>query len=171
MGKGDKMTDFKAINTQEEFDAAIGARLTRERETITKQYTGDIESLKTQLKEYQDKSSRYEKQIADYTKQLEENAAKLSKHDSIVEELNAKLKGYETDSVKTRIALEEGLPYEMAKRLSGDDEDSIRKDAKSIFAIMGAKKVEAPIKKESAPPKDNADEALRRTIRKMKGEN
>ena len=45
----------------------------------------------------------------------------LSFTDKTVEELNAKIKGYETDSAKTRIALEEGLSYEYQTSYCADD--------------------------------------------------
>ena len=34
------MSDFKVIETQEQFDAAIGERLKRERDTVKKEYEG-----------------------------------------------------------------------------------------------------------------------------------
>ena len=34
------MSDFKVIETQEQFDAAIGDRLKRERDTVKKEYEG-----------------------------------------------------------------------------------------------------------------------------------
>ena len=49
------MAEFTPINTQEEFDAAIGARLKRERDTITAKYAdyddlkGKVASLETQV--------------------------------------------------------------------------------------------------------------------------
>ena len=98
------MSEFTPITTQEQFDAAIGERLKRERESLAKKY-GDYDALKQ-------KTDDYERQIAEYSKSLEAAKQAASAHDQVVTELNAKLKGYESASVKTRIAHEFGIPYE-----------------------------------------------------------
>lgn len=129
------MEEFKPITTQAEFDAAIGERLKRERETLAKKY-GDYDDLKTKVGDY-------EKQIAQMSKAAKESAEKYAGYDKNLAELQAKVKGYETDSVKTRIALEAGLPYTMASRLCGESEEDIRADARSLASLMGAGRTEA----------------------------
>lgn len=129
------MEEFKPITTQAEFDAAIGERLKRERETLAKKY-GDYDDLKTKVGDY-------EKQIAQMSKAAKESAEKYAGYDKNLAELQAKVKGYETDSVKTRIALEAGLPYTMASRLCGESEEDIRADARSLASLMGAGRPEA----------------------------
>lgn len=47
VGEGVKDMEFKPINTQEEFDERIAARLQRERDSVTKNYA-DYEQLKKQ---------------------------------------------------------------------------------------------------------------------------
>ena len=85
--------EFTPINTQEEFDARIGARLQRERDKYA-----DYETLKTkvsQMTDYDDlkkKSEKFEAEISSLTTQLNE--------------ANTKIKGYESHSVKQRIARE-----------------------------------------------------------------
>lgn len=118
------MEDFTPITSQEEFDSRIKERLTRERDSVAKKYS-DYDDLKETI-------ANQTKQLEEVQKQLEEATGKVANHDKEVAELTTKLKGYETDSVKTRIALEVGLPYELHSRLVGDDEESIRKDAESL---------------------------------------
>jgi seryl-tRNA synthetase len=120
------MADFTPINTQEELDKVIGQRLARERETVTKELNG-------QIAERDEKIKGFQSQIDDLNKKLETANAAAGK----IPELESKVKKYETDSVKTRIAHEVGLPYEMAGRLSGDDEKTIRADAEGLKKIMG----------------------------------
>ena len=57
---------------------------------------------------------------------------------------DAALKKYETDSVKTRVALAAGLPYEMATRLSGEDEESIKKDAEAMAKLFAGRRQPTP---------------------------
>ena len=104
------MADFKPINTQEEFDAAIADRLKREREKFS-----DYDQLKNAA--------------ADHKKTV----------DGLNEQINnmkTQISAYETASVKTRIAHEMGLPYEFASRLSGNTEEEIKKDAQSMQAFV-----------------------------------
>lgn len=126
------MADFTPITSQEEFDAAIKERLRREREKYA-----DYDDLKA-------KSADHEKTVADYARQLSEANAKIEGHDKAVADLNAKIKGYETASAKTRIALETGLPYEMASRLTGETEDDIKRDAANLAKLIGKQNPPAP---------------------------
>lgn len=127
------MSEFKEIKTQEEFDAAIKDRLEREREKYS-----DYESLKS-------KASSYEAEISKLKEANQGFKDKEAGYNTKIAELNSKIKGYESDSVKTRIALEQGLPYEMASRLNGEDEDSIRKDAETISRLLKLGKPTPPI--------------------------
>lgn len=131
------MEEFKPITTQQEFDSMVGERLKRAEEKYSQKYA-DYDELRK-------RTSEYEKQIAEYTKQLEEANKKVSDHDKEVADLTAKIRGYETSSVKMRIAHETGIPYELAGRLSGEDEASIRKDAESLSKIIGRNGAVAPL--------------------------
>lgn len=153
------MADFTPINTQEEFDKAISARLKRERETVTSQ-------LQTQLSEYQQKTAQYEESI----KEMQGKLAVADGQASKITELEAKIKGYETASVKTRIAREVGLPAELADRISGEDENAMRTDAESLKKLMGVR-MHAPLKStEDVANKDKASAAWGKVVAQMKGD-
>ena len=147
------MEEFKPITTQAEFDAAIGERLKRERETLSKKY-GDYDDLKTKVADY-------EKQIAQLTRAAEDAAKKYAGYDKDLADLQAKVKGYETDSVKTRIAHEAGLPYELAARLTGEDEAAIRKDAEALAKLLGGQTRKAPPLRDTEPAGDGKKAAMR----------
>ena len=150
------MSDFTIIETQEQLDKIIGERLKRERETTENKYK-DYLSKEEVAKKYEGYLSP-----EDVKKQYE---GYLSPEE--VAKKDAQIKGYETDSVKTRIANEVGLPYEMAARLSGEDEDSIRKDAQILQKLMG-RKVAAPL----ADPEGNKgdrDAGLKAMLHQLSG--
>lgn len=160
------MSEFEAITTQEAFDAAISEHIKRERESLAKKYEGYISPEENQ------------KKIAEYEDKLKEVAGKLNetsaKHDKEIAERDAKIKGYESDSVKTRIAHEIGIPYELSGRLSGDSEDEIRKDAEALLKAIGSTKPVAPLAT-SEPGGTNLesaakDAALKKTLAGLKGE-
>ena len=157
------MGEFTAITTQEEFDRAIGSRLKRERETISKEY-------EARLQEQEGKIKDYEKQIGDFSGQIEAVTKRNNELDVQVQELTGKVKGHERASLKVSIAHEAGLPYEMASRLSGEDEDAIRKDADSLKKIIGNNKPPAQRKSNEPPEVEESRAAVTEVLRKLKGE-
>ena len=129
--------------TQEEFDAAIKDRLTRDREAQAKKTAekyADYDELKT-------KTAEYEKQIAGFTEQLKG----VEEKDKKIAELEGSVKKYEISALKTRIAHESGLDYSLASRLTGDTEDEIRTDAKSLSDTIGKMKTSAAPAKSTEP--------------------
>ncbi len=153
------MGEFKVISTQEELDALIKDRIERERKTLSEKYS-DYEELKK-------RNAEYEGQVSKLAEEKRSFESKVSEYDRQVSELSSKIKGYETDSAKTRIALEAGLPYEMAGRLSGSTEEEIRKDAE-VLARFVTKPASAPVSSsEPAKYSNSKDEALRSLVRNM----
>ena len=145
------MSDFTPINSQEELDRVLSARLQRERETVTKQYQSQITERDQKIAEYDGKITELNKKIEGYSEQ----AGKIA-------DLQSKIKGYETNSVKMRIAHEIGLPYELADRLSGETEDDIRKDAESVKKLIGAQQLVSPLATtESGAKSTGGDSALK----------
>ena len=151
--------EFTPITTQEAFDAAIKDRLARERETVTKKFA-DYDDLKNRV-------ANYEQQIADLQRAGKESADASAALQKQVDTLAAQNKRDETDSVKTRIALELGLPYAMAARLTGEDEAAIRKDAEGLSALFGRSGRDAPLKNTDPPDVDSKQAALRRLTQNL----
>lgn len=127
------MADFTPINTQEELNNVIGERLRRERETVSKEFEQRISEKEAEI-------GKFKTDMEALNKQLEDANQKISG----ISALEEKIKGYEAASVKSRIAREVGLPYELAERLSGDSEEDIRKDAEGLRKLIGAGK-QAPL--------------------------
>lgn len=152
------MGEFKTIESQEQFDAAIGERLKREGDKIRKEFEGFLSPAAAEEKYKGFLSPEAEKEK--YKDHLSpEEATKL----------RAKIKGYETDSVKTRIAHETGLSYEAVQFLRGEDEDSIRKSAESLKGLVGAHET-APLATLEQPTPNATDAALRNTLKGLRGE-
>ena len=124
------MAEFTVIETQEQLDKIIGERIKRAEKQAAEKYA-DYDDLK--------------KQVGQLTEQTQKQAEVISGHKTTIDELNAKIHTYETDSVKTKVALEIGLPYQMASRLTGDDEKAIRADAESMAKLIGKTKPTAPM--------------------------
>lgn len=151
------MSEFKVIETQEQFDEALKDRLERERKATRKEFEGFLSPAEVAEK-YKDHLSAEE---------VKEKYKDYLSPDKVAE-LNQKIKGYETDSAKTRIANEMGLSYDAIQFLKGDDEEAIRQSAESLKGLVGAYNV-APL----ASSENNSavqDAALKNTLKGLKGE-
>lgn len=162
LGRKDFMADFTPITTQEEFNAAIGERIKREKETISQKYS-DYEDLKN-------KTTEYEKQIGELNRAIEDSGKKYADYDTKLADLQSKVSEYESSSVKTRIAHEVGIPYELAGRLSGKTEDEIRKDAESLSKLIGTQHA-APLKSTETAVEDPKKSALKNLAKNLTGGN
>lgn len=130
--------EFKAITTQEELDIVIKDRLARQKETIESQYQ-DYEEIKREKEEL-------EKQLGILNTSIKETNEKYANYDTELSALNAKLKDYETSTMKTKVALQYGIPYDLASRLVGDDEETIIKDAEKLASLVKQKDPIPPLK-------------------------
>lgn len=150
--------EFKPIETQEQLEEILKDRLKREKETAKKEYEGFLSP--------EDVAKKYAEYLSpdDVTKKYKEY---LSPEDA--KKIKDQLKGYETDSVKTRIAHETGLGFEAVSFLRGEDEESIRKSAEALKALVGAGNA-APLASLEDNVKSEKELALKNTLKSLKGE-
>lgn len=141
--------EFTPITTQEEFDRAIGERLKREKE-----------SFKKEADELKSKNAAYEKQLGELKSSHDEMAKKSADYDKTVAELSGKVTSYEMASLKARIAHEKGIPYELAGRLTGDDEKALREDAESLSKLIDKRQPAPPLKSTEPAGKDDPYKSL-----------
>ena len=132
---------FKTIETQEELDRIIQERLNREKEKFS-----DYDAIKT-------RNAELENEIGTLKSTLEETNAATKSHEQIVANLNAKIADYETANLRTKIALQNGLPIDLADRLVGTDEESIKADAERLAGFIGTKQ-------QTPPPLKNTEKQL-----------
>lgn len=157
--KGWIMNDFKVIESQEQFDEAIKDRLLREREKFSASLK-DLERLK-------DENKALNEELAEAKKAIKGEGELRSQYDKQIEDLTGKVKGFELSQLKTRVALEEGLPFELAERLAGDDEDSVRKDAKAMCSFFQPEVV-TPLKDSEDPVLDERAQAYKNLLKDLK---
>ena len=131
------MAEFKVIETQEQFDAMVKDRIARAEKNAAEKYS-DYDTLKAQ-------NADLTTQIAQLTEQLKTQTETINTSKAEVDSLTARVSAYESASVKTRIALELGLPYQMAERLTGNDEAEIRADAENMMKLIGNRQPVTPI--------------------------
>lgn len=123
------MSEFKVIETQEQFDEAIKARLERDRKSYAKQFEEDLkakgwkspediealtENLNAEIGTLKDAAAKTEQMLAEKDTQIAEGEK------------------YRSDLAKTRIVVGMGLPLEEAERLIGTNENEWKEDAKKV---------------------------------------
>lgn len=157
------MADFKVIETQEQLDAIIGERLSRAQSVFEKKYADYISP-----DDFKAQTEGFNAQIAELNKAIEEEKAKSVPLTEQIESLTKQVKKYETDSVKTRITAEYGLPYEFANRLTGESEDEIRKDAESLKGLVGKVAQPLPLKSYDDAPVDSKVAAFNSMLQELR---
>ncbi|TAA68438.1 DUF4355 domain-containing protein [Streptococcus sp. LQJ-218] len=145
------MSEFKPITTQEEFDAAIKERLSREKAKYS-----DYDQLKSRVEELETENVGLKSTI-EATNQSKADA------DNQLEGLRHQIAGYETASLRTRIALQHGLPYDLADRLQGTDEESFKADAERLAGYIKKSQPVAPIR-DSEPVLEKTENTLYKNL-------
>ena len=165
------MSDFKLIENQEQLDGIIKERLDRAEKKWSEKYNGYL-SPEEVAAEVEKKTGNLNKKIEELGNSLTSANDKAKADAESIASLEAKVKGYETASVKSRIAHEVGIPYELANKLSGETEDDIRKDAEALKPFVAQKSVPPLRNPESqdASSGDAARDSMMKLVQKMKKE-
>jgi predicted RNase H-like nuclease (RuvC/YqgF family) len=139
------LSDFKIIETQEQFDEIMGKRLGKERDKFQKK-----------LEEAEKTSSS---KIAELQKNLDEmkkKAEEYAKADERISELQNKVKASETQSAKLRAVLTNGLDLSAVEFIKGETAEDIEKSAEQLKSLIGVK---TGIPKRETKPTDSREEA------------
>ena len=150
------MSEFKVIETQEQFDEAIKERLTREREKVEKEYLSP-EDVKKKYDGYLSADAVQEK----YKEYL--SPEQVREKDNLI-------KGYERNASRVKIAMSEGIPYELAEKISGETEEEMKKDAKTLSGFLKKNNPYPDYEPEPSGNKDSKKEAMRKMLNNLKGE-
>ena len=138
------MSDFKVIETQEQLDGIVKDRVARVEKQTAEKFAGYLSP-----EQVEEKMSDLNKKIEEMGNSLNSANDKAKADAEALASLEAKVKGYETASVKSRVAHEVGIPYELANKLSGETEEDIRKDAEALKPFV-AQKTTAPLRNPEA---------------------
>jgi hypothetical protein len=140
--------EFKPIETQEAFDAAIRERLERQKRSVTEEVTKKFDGYLSP-----------------------EDAAglrtKITESETTIADLTAKNTAYKQRAAKLKIANETGLPFALAERLTGSTEEEIRADAEALVRYTKPA-TQAPAFSPETPPKDAMTAAYLDMLRNLK---
>lgn len=138
--------EFKVIETQEDFDKAIQKRLARADREMQEKYREYLAPDKVE-----ELKQEYEAKVQKVEAELKAANEKIAGHDQIVSDLTTRATTAEGDLLKSRIAHEAGVPFELAGRLVGSTEEELKKDAENFASFLAPK---------SAPPLKTSDSAM-----------
>ena len=130
------MAEFKAINTQEEFDERIKERIERAEKKAAETFKGwispdDVEALK---KAHKGELEKLNAAHADELKKYEGYDEKFATQANEIKELK-------TAALKTKIATEKKLPIDAVEFLQGEDEETITANAEKLVKLSGSHSV------------------------------
>ncbi len=106
----------------------------------------DIEQAKSKYSDYDDLKATASK-YGELEKALEKSGSQLAEKEKEIEALNGKVKGYESESLKVRLASENGLNYSAVQFLKGDTEEEIKKSVENLKELVGVGKQAPPLAK------------------------
>jgi hypothetical protein len=154
-----KMSDFEAIETREQFEEAVKDRLEQERETVRREFSGYLspEAVEEKYKEYLSPEAVEEKY-----------KGYLSPEDAANKD--AAIAKYEKESKRVKVAMENGIPYELAGKLSGETEDEMKKDAEAFSKFLKGKTTYPNFTRDTDNKDDSIREATKKMLNNLKGE-
>lgn len=148
--------EFTPIETQEQFDAMVKDRVERAKKSAAKEFETQLKDLE-QLKE---SVTAKETEIGTLKAKITDLEAEKKTNGESYQSMQKELSQVKLSALKQRIAIDAGIPLEMADRLNGEDEESIKEDAEKVKGFIGAKHV-APSFKTEEVPTDPAEAGFR----------
>lgn len=148
--------EFTPIETQEQFDQMVKDRVERAKKSAAKEFETQLKDLE-QLKE---SVTAKETEIGTLKAKITDLEAEKKTNGESYQSMQKELSQVKLSALKQRIAIDAGIPLEMADRLNGEDEESIKADAEKVKGFWGAKHV-APSFKTEEVPTDPAEAGFR----------
>ena len=162
--KGTKKTDSKILKRrwkQRFFNIQKyqNHRIKQERETVRREFSGYLspEAVEEKYKEYlspKDAEEKYKGYLSP------EDAANK----------DAAIAKYEKESKRVKVAMENGIPYELAGKLSGETEDEMKKDAEAFSKFLKGKTTYPNFTRDTDNKDDSIREATKKMLNNLKGE-
>lgn len=151
------MTEFKAIETQEQLDAIIKSRLDREKAKYS-----DYDTLSEKIKKLETENTSLKQTITEKETSESTTASKIA-------ELEKDVTTWKQKSLKQQIAMKNGLPFDLADRLQGDSEESLNEDAERLASLVNVKNYTQPLAdKEPNLEINSVDAAWRDVVKNLK---
>ena len=154
--------EFQAITSQEQLDNVIGERLRRQKEQFEEKLK-EYESLK-------EEHSKLQTELEQKNQFIEENKKETSMRTEDYENLEKELSSLKLQQLKQKIAINNGIPLDLANRLSGDNEETLLEDAKTLSQFINSNPTPQPLKSVEDTNVNDEDMAYRQLLNQIQGE-
>ena len=144
--------------TQEELNKIVSERVKRAQ--------AKTEELENRVKELEEERAGLLSTIEANNQLLIEKDDLISAKESEFAELQKVSDEYKAAQLKAQIAVRNGLPYDLAERLQGSDEESLQADAERLSAFVKQKQVIAPMKS-NEPEVDSSTASMRQVLQQL----
>ena len=98
--------------------------------------------------------------------ELEETFEEFKGYKEQLAEKDSLIKDYELKNLKYRVAVEAGIPFELASRLTGETEEEIKKDAESLASFINQKS-KLPLKTTETKLTDPKEQAYAKILENL----
>lgn len=149
------MTEFKVIETQEQLDTIIKARLDREKSKYA-----DYDSLAEKIKNLETENLNLKDTISAKEESESTNLNRIA-------ELEKSVSGWEAKVLKQQVAIKYGLPFDLADRLQGDSEESLNEDAERLASLVNVKNYTQPLADTEPATGGGVDAAWRDVVKNL----
>lgn len=140
-------------------------------EELIKQIESELGKDFVPRSEFNNKNNAHkelEKQLDELNESLTSATSEKTTLEQTIAELTSKVSTTELKAMKSQIAYEMGLPFELAGRLSGEDEAGLRADAESLSKLVS--KTPTPPLRSSEPGGEDKDAAYKKMLNQLKGD-
>lgn len=104
-----------------------------------------------------------EKQVTDLQKDLATKESEYSTVGTTLEELKNEVETYKVKDLKTSIAIQAGIPIDLAGRLTGETEEELKADAEKLSGFI-SKKNPLPLKPTEPEVTDKTEQAYAKML-------
>lgn len=153
------MSDFKVIESQEELDRILKDRLERAEKKAREELQGQIDSLKSENAGLKEENTNYQKQLEG-----------VKEKDVAISTLKGEIESYKMAELRRKVAIENNIPYTLADRIIGDDEESMAEDAKRLAEFVGKKDYVPPLRSYESKEADSVDGAFKNLLSNLNTE-
>ncbi len=149
------------MNMNREFLENLGL----EKETIEKVMAEHGKTIQSIKPDDYDDIKMENKTLKDTIVSLETSLKEFEGFEDKLTEKDNKIKEYELENLKYRIANENGIPLELASKLSGETEEDLKKDAETLSSFI--RKPTLPLK-HTEPKVDDESAAYKEILSNLK---
>lgn len=153
------MSEFKPITTQEELDSIIVKRLERESKKVTKEVTEKYQKELEEARKLKELNASLQQKVQGMTQEAEHFAEAQEK----LADLEKKCKAYETQHIKTEVALKNGLDLKAVAFLKGETAEEIEASAEALKGLVST----TPKLPEREPYKQSSAEIVREATKSL----